>query len=110
MFLNVTHHEVLDCTAAAAFQKLHLGDACETDYGTAASFIIIISLFTLVFFGLLCYVMLATSSSFSLTPLTYHAGQNNYTIFSQNVELCNVTAKNNYENVKLCSVTVLSFM
>ena len=24
MFLNVTHHEVLDCIAASAFQKLHL--------------------------------------------------------------------------------------
>ena len=75
MFLNVTHHEVLDCTAAAAFQKLHLGDACGTDCGAAASFIIVISLFTLVFFRLLCYVMLATSSSLSLTPLTYLAGR-----------------------------------
>ena len=75
MFLNVTHHEVLDCIAAAAFKKLHLGDACGTDCGAAASFIIIISLFTLVFFGLLCYVMLATSSSLSLTPLTYLAGR-----------------------------------
>ena len=32
------HHEVLDCIAAAAFQKLHLGDACGTDCGAAASF------------------------------------------------------------------------
>ena len=39
MFLNVTHHEVLDCAAAAAFQKLHLGDACGTDCGAAPSFI-----------------------------------------------------------------------
>ena len=38
MFLNVTHHEILDCIAAAAFQKLHLGDACGTDCGAAASF------------------------------------------------------------------------
>ena len=75
MFLNVTHHEVLDCIAAAAFQKLHLGDACGTDCGAAASFIIIISLFTFVFFRLLCYVMLANSSSLSLTPLTYLAGR-----------------------------------
>ena len=31
--------------------------------------------FTLVFFKLLCYVMLATSSSLSLTPFTYLAGR-----------------------------------
>ena len=31
MFLNVTHHEVLDCIAAAGFQNLYLGDACGTD-------------------------------------------------------------------------------
>ena len=49
MFLNVTHHEVLDCIAAAV-QKLHLGAACGTDCGAAASFKIFISLFTFVFF------------------------------------------------------------
>ena len=52
-YLNVTHHEVLECIAAAAFQKLHSGEACGTDCGAAAPFTIIISLFTLVFFGLL---------------------------------------------------------
>ena len=40
---NVTLHE---------FQKLHLGDACGTECGAAAFFILIISLFTLVFFRL----------------------------------------------------------
>ena len=75
MFLNFTHHEFLDCLAAPAFQKLHLGDARGTGCGAAASFIIFISLFTLVFFRLMCYVMLATSSSLSLTPLTYLAGR-----------------------------------
>ena len=53
MFLNVTHHEVVDCIAAAAFQKFHLGDACGADCGAAASFVIITPLFTLVFFRLL---------------------------------------------------------
>ena len=48
MFLYVTHYEVLDFKAAAAFQKLHLGDACGTDCGAAASFKILISRFTLV--------------------------------------------------------------
>ena len=37
----------------------------------------------------------------------YHAGQKNHKINSQNGEVRNVTAKK-YENVKLCSVTVLS--
>ena len=72
MFLKVTHHEVLDCTAAAALQKLHLGDACGTDSGV---FQISVSLFTLVFLKLWCYVILATSSSLNLTPLTYLAGR-----------------------------------
>ena len=75
LFWNVTHHDVIDCIAAAAFQKLHLGDTCETDCGAAASFKIFISPFTLVFFRLLCYVMLATSSSLSLTLLTYLASR-----------------------------------
>ena len=75
MFLNVTHHEVLDCIAATAFQKLHLGDACGSDCGAAASVKIIISLFTLVFLRLWCSVMLATSSSLSLTPLTFLSGR-----------------------------------
>ena len=34
--------------------------------------------FDLIFSLTLCYVMLATSSSLSLTPLTYHGGQNDY--------------------------------
>ena len=69
MVLNVTHHEVLDCIAAAAFQKFHLDDGC----GAAASFRVIISLFTLEILSLLW--MLSTSSSLSLTPLTYLAGR-----------------------------------
>ena len=47
MLLNVTHDEVLGCIAAAAFQKLHSGDACGIDCGAAASFKIFISLFRL---------------------------------------------------------------
>ena len=74
MCLNVTHHEVLDCIAAAAFQKLQLGAACGTDCGADATFKIFSSLFYCGHILTLCYVMLATSSSLSLTPLTYLAG------------------------------------
>ena len=68
MFLHITHHEVLDCIAAAAFQMFHLGGACGADCGAAASFIIIISLFTLVFFGLfvLCDVGYFVAQSHSV--------------------------------------------
>ena len=49
MFLTVTHHEVLDCLAAAASLKLDLGDAWGADCGAAASLKIFISVFTSVF-------------------------------------------------------------
>ena len=41
---HLLHDEVLDYTSDAIFRKLHLEDAYGTDYGAAASFIIIISL------------------------------------------------------------------
>ena len=52
VFCSSTHHEVLDCTAAAAFQKLRLGAACGTDCGAAAAFQkeTFISTFTLIIF------------------------------------------------------------
>ena len=85
MFVNVTHHEVHDCRAAAAFQKLHLGAACGTDRGAAASFKIFISLFTLVFFWLCvmcCWLFLRRSVSLrwriSLAGLDYFFSFSHY--------------------------------
>ena len=67
MFLNDTHHEVLDCIAACAVRRLHLGDACGADCGAAASFKIFVLLFTLAFFKfVLCdvgYFFVAQSHS-----------------------------------------------
>ena len=59
--------------------KASLGNACGADGGAAAAFrkeiSIVCSFFLFTFdFFYLRYVMLATSSSLSFTPLTYLAG------------------------------------
>ena len=73
-----THHEVLDCNAAApAFQKL-VGAACGADCVAATAFqkaSFSFSFFDFDLLLILCYVMLAISSSLSLTLLTYLAGR-----------------------------------
>ena len=59
-FCSSTHHDDLDCGAAAAFQKLRLGAACGVDCGAAAAFESFIFSFYFDLLLTLCYVMLAT--------------------------------------------------
>ena len=76
MFLNVTHHEVLDCIAAPAFQRFIWVMHAELNAELLRLSKIFIFAFYFDLLFTLCYVMLATSSSsLSLTPLTYLAGR-----------------------------------
>ena len=77
-----THHEVLDRRLSGCFGPFlsrHFVRVCNlAACGVRSAELLLLS--NLLYFGVcisltLCYVMLATSSSLSLTPLTYLAGR-----------------------------------